>query len=408
MNLKKKSHYIEIEKNTDFDKFLFENNPCFKYKENICTDFNYAYWICDTFDVYYPSFDKKELYLAYSIFNEKEIKILRISDKKKIKSLSGHLNFIDKVKICYNEKDKHHYLLSSDWNYSLYIWDLDNNYEIKHKIITQYTNYLYSFLAYFKLNYIITSSVGVGEDIDYIKIFSFIDGKWIRNMDDSDINEALYCLIWEKEKNLNESYVIACCYEKISIYNLINGSLYGNLILDIKESCGDYYYSGFISYDNKYLYTDSNEGYINIWDLYEKTLVKSILLKDSRLYKIIPWSIYVSYSIDKDDMNLYKIYNNYILVCDKSKSSILAINIIFRSKIKDEFINKIEDEDEKSFYKYEIMNSILNANKSAFKMVKKIIHPIYGDSILCSDENRKIDLWVNNKPVDFYVDKNSI
>jgi WD40 repeat protein len=399
MYLKRKSHYIENQKNTDYDKLLFSNNPNFKYKENICNDFNYAYWICDTFDVFYPSFDKKQLHLAYSIFNEKEIKILRISDKKKIKSLSGHLNFIDKVKIYYNEKDKNNYLLSSDWSYALYVWDLDNNYEIKHKIITQYTNYLYSFILYFKLDYIITSTVGVGEDIDYIKIFSFKDGKWIRNMDDSDINEAYFCLIWEKEKDINESYIIACCYEKVSIYNLINGNLYGNLITGIQESCGDYYYSGFISYDNKYLYTSSNEGYINIWDLYEKTLVQSIFLKDSRLYKIVPWSIYVNYSVDKDDMNLYENYNNYILVCDKNKYSILALNIIFRSEIKDEFINKIEEEEEKSFFKYEIMNSIINEGNSAFKMIKKIIHPVYGDSILCSDENKKIDLWINNKPI---------
>ena len=146
------------------------------------------------------------------------------------------------------------------------------------------------------------------------------------------------------------------------------------------------------------MYTSSNEGYINIWDLYEKTLVQSIFLKDSRLYKIVPWSIYVNYSVDKDDMNLYKNYNNYILVCDKNKYSILALNIIFRSEIKDEFINKIEEE-EKSFFKYEIMNSIINEGNSAFKMIKKINHPVYGDSILCSDENKKIDLWINNKPI---------
>ena len=122
-------------------------------------------------------------------------------------------------------------------------------------------------------------------------------------------------------------------------------------------------------------------------------------MKDSRLYKIVPWSIYVIYSVDKDDMNLYKNYNNYILVCDKNKYSILALNIIFRSEIKDEFINKIEEEEEKSFFKYEIMNSIINEGNSAFKMIKKIIHPVYGDSILCSDENKKIDLWINNKPI---------
>lgn len=400
MKLKKQRYYKETPNNIDFDKLLFQSNPNIEFKENICSDFNYSYWISDTFDVYYPSFEnKKELYLAYPVFNAKEINIIRISDKKKIKTLSGHSNFIDKVKIFYNEKEKHNYLLSSDWNYTLYVWDLDNNYEIKHKIITGYRDYLYSFLLYFKLDYIISSTVGNEEEIDYIKIFSFKDGKLVRNIEDTDTNDTLYCLIWEKEQDINESYLIACCYEKVSIFNLITGNLYDHLISGVEQACGDNYFSAFITCDNKYLYTSSNEGYINIWDLYEKTLIKSILLKNSRLFKIIPWSIYVNYSVDKDDMKLYKNYNNYILVCDKNKCSILILNIIFRSEIIDEYINKIEDEEDKTFYKYEIISEIINKDKSPFKMIKKIKHPNYSDSILCSDENKKIDLWTNKKPI---------
>lgn len=408
MKLHKNNHYIENLNLNDSDKMLFKNMPNIKYKENITNDFNYSYWICDSFDVYYPlSENKKEIYLIYSIFDKKEINILRISDKKNIKSLSGHSNYIDKVKNFYNEKDNHNYLLSSDWNYTLFVWDLDNNYELKHKIITLYTNYLYSFLIYFKLDYIITSTVGHADQIDYIKIYSFKSGDLVRNLINSDINDTLYCLIWEKEKD--ENYLVACCYEKISIYNLINGVLYCNLSTIVEESCGDYYFSGFISYDNKYLFTSSNEGYINIWNLIERNLFKSIKLPLSSLFKIIPWAIYIDYYKDKDDLKFYKNINNYILVCDKNKFGILNLNIIFRNEIDyNQITNKIENLDEEIFYKYQIINLTKYKDNQPIKMIKKIYHPIYKESILCSDENKNINLFINNPPinVDIFNNKN--
>ena len=400
MKLYKQNNFIENKKENDIDNLLFENNPNFRYKENIVNDFDYSYWICDTFDIYHPlKEDKKELYLVYSVFDIKiEINIIRISDKKKIKSLSGHSNHIDKVKNFYNEKDKHNYLLSSDWNYTLFIWDLDNNYQIINKIITGYTNYLYSFLLYFKLNYVITSTVGNSEQIDYIKIYSFKDGNLIRNIPNTDNNDTLYCLIWEKGQN--EIYLVACCYEKISIFNLLNNDLYGHLVTENKYSCGDFYLSGFISYDNKYLYTSSKNGYINIWDLNQKLLIQSILIPNSSLFKIIPWSTYVNYSIDKDDLKTYKNINNYILVCNKEKCAILYLNITFRNEIDfNEFTNKISNLEEEVFYKSQIINFIKNIKNSPIKMIKKIKHPLYGDSILCSDENYNIDLWVKNQPI---------
>lgn len=401
MKLYMHNHYIENPKENIIGSLLFQNNPNIRYKENIANDFDYSYWICDTFDIYHPlNEDKKELYLVYSVFDLKiEINIIRISDKKKIKILTGHSNHIDKVKNFYNEKDMHNYLLSSDWNYTLYIWDLDNNYQIINKIITGYTNYLYSFLLYFKLDYVITSTVGNSQQIDYIKIYSFKDGKLLKDIPNSDINDTLYCLIWEKEEN--EIYLIACCYEKISIYNLLNNNdLYGHLATPNEQSFGDFYLSGFISYDNKYLYTSSKNGYINIWDLNQKLLIKSIFIPNSSLFKIIPWSTYVDYSVDKEDLKTYKNINNFVLVCNKEKCSILSLNIIFRNEIYfNEFTNKITNLEEEVFYKSQIINNIKNINNSPIKMIKKIKHPLYGDSILCSDENNNIDLWINNQPI---------
>ena len=395
------NHYIENKNDTNLEKILFDNPPNFNYKENIVSDFNSSYWICDTFDIYYPSKkDKNEPLLAYSTYNKIEIDIIKISNKQLIKSLTEFNNYIEKIKISYNEKNQNNYLLASDWDYSVYVWNLDDNYKFMFKIETGYTNYIYSFLFYFKLDYIITSTVGHANNIDYIKIYSLKDGQLIKNINNSDINDTLYCLIWEKDKN--ENYIIACCYEKIEIYNLYNSELYCNLATEERDSCGDYYFSGFIS-NNKYLYTSSSEGYINIWNLYEKKLVKSIKYESS-FFKITPWSIYVDYSEDKKESKYYENFNNYILVCDKTKNGIYIINFIFRREIQNK--NNIINSNIESFYKHETVNFIENNQNSAIKVAKKFKHPFFGDSLLISDEEHNIDLWVNNSPLIIDIFKN--
>ena len=166
MKCLKKDHYVE-------DKTLFNNQPNFQFKQNIVSDFNYSYWICETFDIYYPSKnDKNEPYLVYAPQIKKEIEIIKISNQKLIKTLIEPSNFIEKVNIFYNEKNNNNYLLATDWDYIVYVWNLDDDYKFLFKINTFYTNYIYSFLIYFKLDYIITSSFGNANNFDYIKIFS--------------------------------------------------------------------------------------------------------------------------------------------------------------------------------------------------------------------------------------------
>ena len=210
------NHYIENKNDSNLEKILFDNPPNFKYKENIVSDFNSSYWICDTFDIYYPSKqDKNEPLLAYSIYNKMEIDIIKISNKQIVKALTEFNNYIEKIKVSYNEKDGNNYLLASDWDFMVYIWNLDDNYKFMFKINTKYTDYIYSFLFYFKFEYIITSSVGHTDNIDYIKIFSLKDGQLINNIKNSEQNVTLDCLIWEKEEK--DAYIVACSYQKIEI-----------------------------------------------------------------------------------------------------------------------------------------------------------------------------------------------
>ena len=395
MKCQEMNHYIQNKNNSDLEKILFNNQPNFHYKENIASDFNYSYWISDTFDIYYPSKDdKNEPYLVYSSQKTIEVKIVKISNKKVIKTLTEPSNYVEKIKNFYNEKDNNNYLLASDWNFIVYVWNLDNDYKFMFKINTSYTNYIYSFLIYFKFDYIITSTVGHTNNIDYIQIYSLKDGLLLKNINNSDLNDTLHCLIWEKDEN--DIYIVACCYEKIEIYNILNGEFYGKLATEEVDSCGDYYFSGFISNNNKYLFTSSYEGFINIWDLYERNLIKSIKFNSS-FFKIIPWSIYVDYSEDKEDSKLYKNFNNYLLVCDKSHNGINVINFIFRKEIEDIFHENSQNKE--AFYKHEIISLFENNEKIPIKNIKKFKHPIFGESILTSDEGSNIDLWINNPPL---------
>ena len=136
-------------------------------------------------------------------------------------------------------------------------------------------------------------------------------------------------------------------------------------------------------------------------------MVKNIALNTSSLFKIIPWSIYINYSYNKDDLKLYKNINNYILVCDKNKCGILSLNIIFRNEIDyNKFTNKINDLDEENFYKFQIISFFKNKENQPIKMLKKIEHPVFRCAILCSDENKNIDLWINNQPIIIDISNN--
>ena len=403
MKFSKKNHFLQNKNNLPSDTTIFNSSPNFYFKETIASDFNYSYWICDTFDIYYPSKeDKNEPYLAYSSIEKKEIKIIKISNKQLIKSLTEPSNYVEKIKISYNKKDDNNYLLASDWDFLVYAWNLDDNYKFMYKINTSYTNYIYSFLIYFKYNYIITSTVGHTDNCDYIKIFSLNDGLLVKNINNSDKNDTLLCLIWEKDEN--DSYIIACCYEKIEIYNILNGELYGNLVTEEKDSCGDYYFSSFISNDNKFLFTSSYEGFINIWNLHEKYLVKSIKFESS-FFKIIPWSIYIDYIEDKEESKLYENFNNYIAICDKTKNGIYIINIILRKEIENNSLDNINS-NEITFYKHEIISFFQNTGNNPIKNIKKYYHPILGESIISSGEDENISLWINHPPLLIDIFKN--
>ena len=324
-----------------------------KYKLDI-TSSNDNYGMNDIFEVFKSYEDDKE-YIISPNSEDHNLDIFMLLDNKKIKSLKGHKDSITVVRYFINNKDYNEYLISSDCNYIVIIWDITDNYSIKHKINTNYSGDIYSCLLIFPNNiddnYIITSTCHISKDNDNsaTKIYSLENGKFIKYLDNTNNKRIYYLLSWHNKTN-NKYYIIELTYEKIIINNLLEKELYSELM----NQSEDNFNSGFIYTKDKndYLCSSSENGIIYIWDLFKKNILKTINIKNSFLYHIIQWN------------------NIYIIVADYKNGSFKIINL--------------ENEN---------VSDINEKNNGALFCIKKIYHPKYGESLLTAGENKTIRLW---------------
>ena len=141
---------------------------------------------------------------------------------------------------------------------------------------------------------------------------------------------------------------------KILITNLLDDDdIYAELTQEQKLS----YYSGFIyekkAEDKVYLYSSSKNGFINIWDLYDKVLIKNINITGSILCHIIQWN------------------DKYAIVANYNGKSFKIINL--------ETLNVEKD--------------IGDSHSKEVKSIKKFRHPSLGDSLLTAGNDNMIKLW---------------
>ena len=324
-----------------------------KFIQNI-TDTNTNVGWNDMFEVFISYKDNKE-YLISPNSNNYELDIFSLVNQQKIKSVPGHKNKIRTIRYFINDKNKNEYLISADCDKIVILWDITNDYKIKYSIDTQYGKDIYSCLLIFpdKIDdvYIITSCLNESKnDKDSAtKVYSLNEQNLIKCIKDTNNNRIYYLLSWYNKIN-NKLYIIQFSNKKIIINNLFEDELYSELIY-VQES---FHFSGFIySKDNKdYLCSSSSNGYINIWDLYDKKLFKTFNTKGCRLAHFIEWN--KKYFIVADR------YNKSVKIIDTEKNLIFDVN----SKHSDELIS-----------------------------VKKILHPIYGESLLTASRDRTIKLW---------------
>ena len=335
--------------------YKFKKEPQnLKYKLDITNTNTNAGWN-DIFEIYISYKDNKE-YLISPNKNDFNLDIFTLLNNKIILALKGHKNKIKTIRYFINNKNKNEYLISGDKNRIVIVWDITNNYKIKYKIDTKYEGDIYSCLLIFPHNiddnYIITSAYNQSEDIDKssTKIYSLNNGKFIKYINNTINNHIFYLLSWYNKKN-NKYYIIQFSFQKIIINNLIEDELYSELKQEPEKS----HLSGFIyeKENNDYLCSSSTNGYINIWDLYNKKIFKVINIKECKLSNIIEWN------------------NKYIIVSDFKNKSIKIIDLEENKMICD----------------------INGQHTDNVICIKKIYHPIYGESLLSVAKDNTIKLW---------------
>ena len=235
------------------------------------------------FDIFISIKNNNE-YLVSGNKDTNNIDIYDIKTNNLVKSFKGHSKAIITIKYYIDIKTKNEYLISTDENKIVIIWQIDfNNLNILHTINTLYKGDFYSVLLLFNIsnnNYIITSSYS---DKESSKIYFLENAKFIRDISNTKNNKT-YCIIpWKyNEKN----YLIELCREKISINSLFDDENYVNLF----SQAEDYHYCGFV-YNDKYLICSSLSCFIRIWNLENKTIYKSIEIEESCcILEMIQWS----------------------------------------------------------------------------------------------------------------------
>ncbi len=331
---------------------LFKKNPNIKYITDIIESNDFK-GFNNLFEVYKSIKDNK-IYLISPNNLTFKLDIIELSEdnnNKLIKSLEGHKNHITTVR--YFTNDINEYLISADINNVVILWDIQDitNKIEKYKIKLKYTNWIYSCLLFFNdYLYIFTSCCGRGNTKVYL--FNENDINFLKNVNNSKNNNTYYLLSWYNEKN-NNYYIIEFCKNKIVLTDIYTNNLYANLITeDVQlQNSSFFYMNGYIY--NSYLYACSMNGYINIWDLYEKILINSIHIYNSLLSNIIQWNEKYNILIDGK--------NNSIKIMDLSKGVIIS--------------------------------DIYSQHENSIISIKKVRHPIYGESLLSSGQDGYIKLW---------------
>ena len=218
---------------------------------------------------------------------------MRIIDKTIITSLQGHSSPIPVIKY-YTKNNNEEYLLSCDESKLVIIWDIQNYYNKKYTIQTNYSDIIADSLLLFNIfnnDYILLSNTGSNE---FSKLYYFKQNTpFIRNINGTNQNPSYFIIPWLYN---NKYYIIDCGDSVISINNMLEDETYANLKFDPESQ----HYGGYLYNDNYLCVSHYHNKFIRIWDLVNKVIYKQINYDDPGYgYEIIQWNN--QYSIVGDD-----------------------------------------------------------------------------------------------------------
>ena len=290
VNLKDKKHIKKYKQN----KQQFDQNPNFEYKCDITSTiyFNGTKALA----AYISPKDEIE-YLAVGNEKNNNIDIFNLRTIKLYKSLKYHDCWIYSICYYFNPINNKGYLISSDMDKKIIVFDVYNDYNILIKTQLKDGGDIQKCSIFFNINnkdYI----VSISHTYNYSKIFDFNNFKYLKNIFDTNTHITWDICLWTYENNY---YAIEMSSYSIFIINLFDDKIYANL--PISEDS----FSGFI-YNNNFLCNCTRQGEILLWDLINKSMIKLIKVSNKCLYNLIQWN--KRYVIAAD------LYNNAFRIVD--------------------------------------------------------------------------------------------
>ena len=339
-----------------FEEISFKTEPNFKYKgivkeKSECLSSTYQY------DCYKDKNGEIFLISAYWDIERPEIadyhiSLISLKDNIEVRKLKGHEDRILNVRYFQDPYTKNDFLISSDRKCNIIIWDLQN-FSQKFKINIRYDTYIYSVLLFFDSNkiYAVSSTLS---DNGYTKVIEVGNNNNIVNIKDSKNLPIYFLLYWFNSKKERHN-IIQCGKNKILINEFPNNEIYHSFNSDEKHP----YNMGGIVFKNKgrdLLAVSATYGLIQIYDLEYKEVFIKLELEKTFLYSFVKWN------------------DNYLLINDCLNKSILLLDM------KDSFQVKKRIECPEMYFD---------------RFIKKVDHPLYGESILSIGIDWKIKLFTN-------------
>ena len=283
---KKEKEKIKEEENNFIKNNIeisFKDDPNYlKFSDTLTKDNKIGNGSFYNFDVFIGLKDHIE-YLIYTNDNN-NLDIMRIKDKTIITSLKGHNGTVYVIKY-YKKENKEEYILSSDENSLVIIWDIQNYYNKKYSFQSNNGRLFDASLLFniFNKDYILLPSY---EPNNFTKLYEFKeDTPFIKNIYGTNENNCFYALPWFYN---NKYYIIQVGDDYVLINNLFENENYGKL------SMGKMSNQIFCClYKNNYLcVTSSSYNIIRVWDLVNKVIYKQIEYQGKYAggYEMIHWN----------------------------------------------------------------------------------------------------------------------
>ena len=354
-----------------FADIPFNSTPNFKFQEIIddkadCLTSTYQ------FDCYKeksgrlilisPFFDIKN-----AVDLDYHIRLLNLETKEVLKKLEGHLDRVTMVRYFQDPSNRKNYLVSADKRYSVLVWDLTDdctNSEKIYEVSPKYEAHIYSCLLIFREEkmFLATSSI---DSNNPTKVYELELHKSNQNYNPVDLRDTNNCSVyfmanWYNEQT-GQNIIIQNTKNKIRFTEYPNNQTYH--ILETGEKY-PYNQAGIVfKIRGEDFYAHScTYGLVQIFDLAKKELVKKIEIGgDVHLYSFVFWN------------------ENYLLLNDCLQRRIIVFDI---------------------FDDYKVKSKVLCPEMYFEKFIEKIVHPVYGESILSVGIDWKIKLYVNRSLLD--------